>query len=48
MAVIERAFTGGKRKVVVYRGRRGQEVKGQKDDAPSPPEGRGEGPIRVC
>lgn len=45
MAVIERAFTGGKRKVVVYRG---GGVKRSRVRRMMPPKGRGEGPIRVC
>lgn len=45
MAGIERAFTGGKRKVVVYRGGR---VKRSRVRRMTPLEGRGEGPIKVC
>lgn len=37
VAVIERAFTGGKERVVVVQRRPGQKVKGQKDAAPPPP-----------
>lgn len=36
VVVIERAFTGGKKKVVAYRGCRVRRSRGQKDDAPPP------------